>query len=313
MTATARTRISIPSLGIRTITVALAVPAYVFCIWMGESIWVGAVIWSAILAGYEYFTLMESGGYPTNSKFGMLWIAILIARYSGELAEIPMALFLTWGMIILLASALFSHRTPFLTWLSTAGGVLYIGSTLALLIPIRHAESGFWWLILLLLGTFMSDTGAYIVGSLWGRHKLWPEISPKKSKEGLVGALTVGPLCCLWLVWASKRTGFTNLLERFSELAIMQQPWISNPLALEPQYFLPLPLGLAEGLGIGVLIAAFGQIGDLTISMWKRHLGAKDTGTFFRGHGGMLDRLDSLLFTAPLMFAIMIFKSWPEL
>ncbi len=308
MSAQTEARIKkIPSLGIRAITVAMAVPTYALFIWMGESIWAGAVIWSAIIAGHEYFNLMESGGYPTNSKLGMLWIAILIARYSGALAQIPLVVIITWGMMALLASALFSRRTPFLTWLSTAGGALYIGSSLALLVPIRQAEAGFWWLVFLLISTFMSDVGAYIIGSLLGTHKLWPKLSPKKSWEGLAGALTVGPLSGLWLVWASRQPGLAQALLNFSELPVMQRDWITNLIALEPIYFVPLPIGLGLGLTLGVLIAIFGQMGDLTISMWKRHVGAKDTGTIFRGHGGMLDRLDSLLFTAPLVFTFVLF------
>ena len=306
MSAQTGARIRIPSLGIRAITVALVVPAYALFMWMGESIWAGAVIWSAIIAGHEYFNLMESGGYPTNSKLGMLWIAILIARYSGALAEIPLAVIITWGMMTLLASALFSRRTPFLTWLSTAGGALYIGSSLALLVPIRQTEAGFWWLVFLLISNFMSDVGAYIIGSLFGRHKLWPELSPKKSWEGLAGALIIGPLSGLWLVWASRQPGLAHMLLNFSELPIMQRDWINNLVAIEATYFVPLPISLGLGLGLGVLVALFGQMGDLTISMWKRHVGAKDTGTIFRGHGGMLDRLDSLLFTTPLIFTFIL-------
>ena len=306
MSAQTEARFRIPSLGIRTITVALAVPTYGLFIWMGESIWVAAVICSAIIAGHEYFNLMESGGYPTNSKFGMAWIAILIARYSGALDQIPLAVIITWGMMTLLASALFSRRTPFLTWLSTAGGTLYIGSSLALLVPIRQSEAGFWWLVFLLVSTFMSDTGAYLVGSLLGRHKLWPELSPKKSWEGLFGALTIGPLCGLWSVWASNQPGLARILLNFSESPVMQQDWITHIIAMDGTYFVPLPIGLGVGLAMAFLIAIFGQMGDLTISMWKRHVGAKDTGTIFRGHGGMLDRLDSLLFTAPLVFAFIL-------
>ena len=306
MSAQTGARNKFPALGIRTITVALVVPAYALFIWMGESIWVGAVIVSAIIAGHEYFNLMESGGYPTNSKFGMLWISILIASYSGTLAQIPMVVIITWGMMTLLASALFSRRTPFLTWLSTAGGTLYIGSSLALLVPIRQTDAGFWWLAFLLIGTFMSDVGAYIIGSLFGKHKLWPEISPKKSWEGLAGALVIGPLSALWLVWASHQPGLAQVLLNISELPAMQRDWTTNLIAIEPVYFVPLPIGLSVGLAMGILIAMFGQMGDLTISMWKRHVGAKDTGTIFRGHGGMLDRLDSLLFTAPLVFAFIL-------
>lgn len=306
MTASALIRVRMPALGIRALTVALALPSYLVLMWMGEAVWVGAVVWSAIIAGHEYFNLMETGGYPTNSKLGMLWIAILIVRYSGALNNIPLAVVITWGMMALLASALFSRRTPFLTWLSTAGGAMYIGSSLALLVPIRQSEAGFWWLLFLLGSTFMADTGAYLVGSVWGKRKLWPAISPKKSWEGLLGALVIGPLCGMGLAWLSMQAGPSQALLAAAQAPLLQLDWIRDITALNASFFRPLPLSWATALGLGILIGVWGQIGDLAISMWKRHVGAKDTGTLFRGHGGMLDRLDSLLFTAPLVFSFIL-------
>lgn len=299
-------RIKMPALGVRVLTVSFILPTYILFMWLGEAIWGAAVIWSAMMAGYEYFNLMERGGYPTNSKLGMLWIAILIARYSGALDSIPLAMVVTWGMIALLASALFSQRTPFLTWLSTAGGAMYIGSSLALLVPIRQSEAGFWWLIFLIASTFMADTGAYLVGSVFGRHKLWPQLSPKKSWEGLIGALTIGPLCGAGLVHATHQPGFTQPFKTFSAMPLHSHAWFQDITALQASFFAPLPINFAAGLGIAVLIAILGQMGDLAISMWKRHVGVKDTGTLFRGHGGMLDRLDSLLFTTPLVFTFIL-------
>ncbi len=299
-------RIRIPALGMRLLTVSVALPSYVFLMWAGETFWIAAVVWSAIIAGYEYFNLMEKGGYPTNSKLGMVWIAILIIRYSGAFDTIPLAVVVTWGMIALLASALFSRRTPFLTWLSTAGGAMYIGSSMALLIPIRQHESGFWWLFFVMLSTYMADTGAYLVGSLWGKHKMFPDISPKKSWEGLLGAVTIGPLFGILLILASYQPGWSKALIALSQTPVLSWTGVQTITSLDPFFFAPLPINLWTGLALGMAISLLGQLGDLTISMWKRHVGAKDSGTFFRGHGGMLDRLDSLLFTAPLVYSFIL-------
>ncbi len=299
-------RIRIPALGIRLLTVAVAVPSYVFLMWVGETFWIAAVVWSAIIAGYEYFNLMEKGGYPTNSKLGMVWIAILIIRYSGAFDNIPFSVVVTWGMVVLLASALFSRRTPFLTWLSTAGGAMYIGSSMALLIPIRQHESGFWWLFFLMFSTYMADAGAYLVGSLWGKHKMWPDISPKKSWEGLIGSVTVGPLSGLTVILASYQPGWDRALIALSQTPFLSWTGIQTVTSLDPFFFSPMPINLWTGWALAMAISLLGQLGDLTISMWKRHVGAKDSGTFFRGHGGMLDRLDSLLFTAPLVYSFIL-------
>lgn len=293
-------------LGIRLLTVCIVVPSYIGLVALGEAIWAAAVVWSAIMAGYEYFNLMEKGGYPTNSKLGMALIAILIVRYSGAFSNIPLAVVITWGMIALLASALFSRRTPFLTWLSTAGGSIYIGSCLALLVPIRQGDAGFWWLMFLMFSTYMSDAGAYLVGSLLGRHKMWPELSPKKTWEGLIGALVLGPLFGLIMIYLSNLTVWSPLMVNLSESLFWQRPWIQEITALDVPSFSPLPISYGMGLVLAVGIALLGQLGDLVVSMWKRHVGTKDSGTLFRGHGGMLDRVDSLLFSTPLVFSLIL-------
>ena len=301
-----RRGIQIPALGVRLLTLALVVPLYMSLIWMGDLIWVAVVVWSAMLACYEYFGLCRQGGYPTNHKFGMLWCAVLIIRFSGAFSGVPLSLVITWGMIVLLASALFSRRTPFLTWLTTASGPMYIGICLALLVPIRQVDSGFWWLVLLMWTTYMADSGAYFVGSLWGRHKLAPEISPRKSWEGLGGALVFGSLMAMIIVLLSQHPGWLSIPQTLPDWPIVRTDWFRSLTSLEAQYFEPLPINLWAGLGVGFLIAVLGQLGDLTISMWKRHVGTKDSGTLFRGHGGMLDRIDSLLFTSPLIYSLIL-------
>ncbi|HEY6007258.1 MAG TPA: phosphatidate cytidylyltransferase, partial [Geobacteraceae bacterium] len=133
---------------------------------------------------------------------------------------------------------------------------------------------GSQWLFLLMTIVMAGDTGAYYVGSSLGRHKLYPVVSPNKSVEGSVGGLvgsTVGALVARWAF--------------FPELAVVDC--------------------LATALLLGVL----GQLGDLFESLLKRSFGVKDSGTIIPGHGGILDRLDSLLFAAPaaLYYARFIF------
>ena len=149
----------------------------------------------------------------------------------------------------------------------TLFGVLYLGLTLGTLSMTRLLPLGEWLIFFLLLVTWASDTGAYIVGTLYGRHRLAPTISPKKTVEGLVGGLIAAIIAGYAARW----------------------------------WFLPDLSGL-DCLILATLLTISGLWGDLTESAMKRSVGMKDSGGILPGHGGMLDRLDSLLFTAPVFY-----------
>jgi phosphatidate cytidylyltransferase len=118
---------------------------------------------------------------------------------------------------------------------------------------------------------WMNDTGAYCVGSLLGRHKLFPRISPGKSWEGSVG----GAIVVLLVAWAI------------------------HYFLLDPDHTGKAMLSLIEWLGLGLVVVIFGTWGDLVESLFKRTLGIKDSGNILPGHGGMLDRFDSSLLAIP--------------
>ena len=146
-------------------------------------------------------------------------------------------------------------------------GPLYIGLTLSTLVATRALPSGEWLIVFIAVVTWASDIGAYYAGTLWGRHPLAPSISPKKSIEGLAGGLVLAVA-----------------------VALVTQIW------LVPQ------LTMFHALALGVVMTGTGLIGDLCESVMKRAVGVKDSGGILPGHGGMLDRLDSLLFTAPTFY-----------
>ena len=146
-------------------------------------------------------------------------------------------------------------------------GVLYVGLSLGYLLLTRAQPDGTMLIFFVVLVTWAGDTGAYIAGKSLGRHALAPIVSPKKTYEGLAGGIV---LACLAAVVAR-----ASFLPRFS---------------------------LVDCLALGLLLTIAGLIGDLAESAMKRHAGFKDSGALIPGHGGMLDRLDSLLFTGPAFY-----------
>ena len=156
----------------------------------------------------------------------------------------------------------------------TLFGVLYLGLTLGMLSMTRLLPQGEWLIFFLLLVTWASDTGAYYVGTLYGRHRLAPTISPKKTVEGLVGGLIAAIIAGYIARW----------------------------------WFLPELSGL-DCLILATLLTIAGLWGDLAESAMKRTVGMKDSGGILPGHGGMLDRLDSLLFATPVFYYYIMLAS----
>jgi phosphatidate cytidylyltransferase len=170
-------------------------------------------------------------------------------------------------------------------WALTLSGTLYVTWPLAHFIFLRRISlpdvappfwialgapalgAGAWWILYTLLLVWMCDTAAYFVGIRWGRHRMSPYLSPKKSWEGAAAGLLTS---------------------------------IALAIGLVPLLALPLSYGCAALLG--ALVGTFGQVGDLAESLLKRQAGVKDSGRLIPGHGGMLDRVDSLLFVAPLVY-----------
>lgn len=146
-------------------------------------------------------------------------------------------------------------------------GVLYIGLTLSYLPLTRSLADGAFLIFFLVLITWAGDTGAYYAGTLFGRHQLAPRISPKKTVEGLIGGLVLSVIT-----------------------AHVASAW-----------FVPT-FSLMDCWSVGILLTVAGVMGDLAESLLKRSAGVKDSGGLIPGHGGMLDRLDSLLFTGPTFY-----------
>lgn len=228
----------------------------------------GVVVLAGALALFEFYRLCFSDrSHSWLIGIGLAGFAAVILGAHWQNIIVPSLLATLVGII---SVPLFS-RAPLEQSLRNGAmalfGVLYLGLTLGSLSMTRLLPQGEWLIFFLLLVTWASDTGAYYAGTLYGRHRLAPTISPKKTYEGLVGGL-IGAIIAAYVI-----------------------RW----------WFLPELSGL-DCLVLGTLLTLTGLWGDLTESAMKRSVGIKDSGGILPGHGGMLDRLDSLLFTAPAFY-----------
>lgn len=152
-------------------------------------------------------------------------------------------------------------------------GALYIGYGFHYMLEVRFAHNGFWLTILILLGIWSTDSGAYFIGRKWGKRKLWPAISPNKTVEGSIGGL-------------------------LSSLIVVS---LVNGIALAVPAMYGLVISPLQAFLLSLVTGVFAQLGDLVESAIKRHYSVKDSGRLFPGHGGVLDRFDSLIFVFPLI------------
>jgi len=152
-------------------------------------------------------------------------------------------------------------------WAYTAAGAFYMGWTLSLFLVLRGEAKGLEWVLLVILGTFATDTGAFFTGRALGRRAMAPLISPSKTWEGAIGGFVFA---------------------------------VGTVLALV--YWLELPISTWDGAVLGVLVGVSAQVGDLVESVAKRASVVKDSGRLIPGHGGVLDRLDSIVFVIVVVY-----------
>ncbi len=265
----------------RWLTAIVGVPLLVLIISFGGTLlFTFFIIWVSSVALWEYFRIVASpddgSAYRIIPPVAYITsVFILWAAYKQSPETIVAVL--AFNLILCAFIAVFSFETdpntPAIITRQVLGSV-YIPVFLAHLILLRNVSSGSSWIYFLLAVIFAGDTGAYYVGSYFGRHKLCPAVSPKKTVEGALGGLAAN-----LLIGAI----FKNLL----------MPNLSWQMAC----LLFITMGIA------------GQIGDLFESQFKRVGNIKDSGSILPGHGGILDRIDALLFAAPVVYYFQLFFS----
>jgi len=259
----------------RLITASLLILLLFICIYWGGPILFVLLVWAGFsLGNREFFHLIY--GKPSAVLLWFYWflgtLAIGGAYFKGTEG---FSLIIILGFILCIVRLIisFPHENRFFESLGKQVFALwYLPLFFPFFILIRMGDQGLYWIFFLLAVNYAGDTAAFYVGRTWGRHKLAPLISPQKTIEGSLGGLMANGL----IAWVFQQ----SLLSQFS--------WL-------------------QMVGLGLIIGIVSQLGDLLESMFKRAARVKDSGSLFPGHGGILDRVDSLLLPAPLLYFFIIF------
>lgn len=264
----------------RARSAAILVPPLLLAVWLGGP-WILLLVGIAVvLAGMEAFRLLTAAGMHSLPWLGVV-LAVIVALGDG-VKDLPGGsglLLAALGIVLVGIGALtrLDPREGLAIFATTTFGAMYVGllGFVARLAtrdsPVDPASLLGWlgsnraWILALILVVWSFDTFAYFTGRRFGRHPFMAHISPSKTLEGVVGGLVASAIVGAILV------------------AALGRPWLA-------------------GLGFGLVLAVAAQAGDLAESMLKRAAGAKESGTLIPGHGGMLDRVDSFLFAAPVAY-----------
>ncbi len=248
----------------------MAIPLLILVIAFAPQPWFGGIVMIAAGWGlFEFYSLCLPPQRSLEKGAAILGGSLLVWLPQWQGSGLPWGI---WTLLFVAAAIFFLFRFQDLaTVVGQLGliffGFLYIPFLLGHLNLLIDLPEGRKWIFLTLLAVMANDSAAFFVGSAWGRRRLYPAISPKKSWEGLAGGIA-GSLAAVFL---AKAVFFS---------------------ALEP----------VDCLALGLMLGVLGPLGDLFESMIKRSYGVKDSGSVFPGHGGLLDRLDSLLFSFPAVY-----------
>ncbi|AOY58039.1 MULTISPECIES: phosphatidate cytidylyltransferase [Desulfococcus] len=262
----------------RWITGLAALPFLVYLIYSGGALFTLFIAAVSVVSLWEYFKILFEDSAlsdPPRPGWGIIpSVGIAIApvmvwtAHTCSMDAVLFALVLHLILCALISLVRFKTNPRIIeTVVKSSQGMIYIPLMLAFAVWIRDGVDGMRWVFFILAVVFAGDIGAFYAGTYWGRHKLCPSVSPGKTIEGAVGGLTgnliVGTIVKLML--------FPRL------------PW-------------------AGSLVLFLVLGVVGQIGDLYESEFKRTAGVKDSGSLLPGHGGLLDRIDALLFALPVAY-----------
>jgi phosphatidate cytidylyltransferase len=273
----------------RGIGAAILVPIVAVVFLLGQPWLTFGVAALALLAALEASRLLRSAGLQVDA-----WIIVVgapLAVLGALIAEPRVGTAATYLVAVIVVAAIAAFRVAdvsrgFAAWMATTFGAFYVALlafvpgilAVAPAVPSTAPlggilDAGRLWLLLLVLTVWSYDTAAFLTGRAYGRRSFLAHISPSKTWSGVIGGTLAGSIVCALLAWA-----------------------VGAP-----------PLG---GLLLGIVIAMTAQAGDVAESLLKRAAGAKDSGNLVPGHGGILDRIDSFLFAAPVLYVVLAWVQW---
>ncbi|MFO7567640.1 MAG: phosphatidate cytidylyltransferase [Enhygromyxa sp.] len=260
------------NLVLRLLTAVVLIPVLVISMFVETTAWsiLGCSVLAVLLAADEYLRMgLRDRAVGLRAVFGLAGAGVMIGNFllgtHTAMAPVMFAAAMAVATAVLVRKQQLADAGRHLAY--ALAGLVYV-PMLACVWPLLKKEFGPEWLFLALALAFSSDTLAYFFGRAFGKHKLYEAVSPKKTVEGSVGGLIGG----------------------VAAMVGMGHFWLTPEIPI------------SHGVALGLLGSALGQIGDLVESMIKRTFGVKDSGKVLPGHGGMLDRVDGLLFVAPLVY-----------
>jgi phosphatidate cytidylyltransferase len=260
----------------RVVTALWGIPLLIAAVWFDKPLpWFTILfaIWG-VLALFEFYRVVAISKIAPLTYFGLVWSLLFIISPHFDY-EFLIPLLLTSVVMTSLIWLVLRRRKEgaFIGWAWTIAGILYVGWLLSYFVALRGLDDGRNWVFFALFVTFVSDTTAFFTGRALGRHYLVPSISPNKTWEGAIGGIFGAIIIAL--------------------LFILPTP-------------LRLPLSYWQAILLGLLVSIFSQLGDLVESLLKRNMGVKDSGKLLVGHGGFLDRIDSVVFAGIVVYYYVI-------
>lgn len=254
----------------RVLSAIVLLPVVLGAAYLGGPSFAVAVAVAALLAGYEFYRMMRKAGYEPFYLAGLALIAVLMLD-----AYYPNQGISRWGaagavMLLMVWQILRGGAQGFLAnWALTLAGALYVAGLAGHLISVRNLPQGLGWLLLTFATTWTCDTAAYFAGKWWGKRGFFAHVSPHKTREGAIAGFLAGTLS-----------------------TVIAGRWMG--------------LFLWQSLALGALLVLGITFGDLSESLLKRQVGVKDSGSLIPGHGGVLDRIDSLLFAGVIVYYFVV-------
>ncbi len=250
----------------RLFTALILLPIIAAFVQLGGWVFLLGILFVALTATWEFVRMMRKRGHQPS-----LWVAVWVTLVGiGALVLQEKELFvpaIAFTLMLSLVWQLFQKNSEasVVDWALTIAGAGYIGVGIGHLLGLRFLPDGIAWVWLALFSTWGADTFAYFVGRSLGKHKFFPRLSPKKTWEGIAGGVLGG-------IVGGMSVGIFSVIP------------------------------IETGIIVGILVSLLDPFGDLSISMMKRYAGVKDSSHLFPGHGGMLDRTDSVFFAVVLVY-----------